>query len=155
MAGRGEDKASERRIESAEKKRQALELRKQGVGYQAIADRLGYSSIASAHKAVQSALAAITKPAAEEVRDMEVERLDGMLFAISGQVRNGHLGAIDRALRIQERRAKLEGLDAPKESAVNVTFDVQEAAKKIAADLNIPVDVVLAETFRMVEDGAA
>lgn len=112
MAGT-ESKASERRIASAEKKRQALELRKAGVGYVKIAEQLGYKSVSSAHDAVMSALKAITKEPAEEVRTMEIERLDAMLFAISPQVRAGHLGAIDRSLRIQERRAKLLGLDMP------------------------------------------
>src|SRR6188768_522389 len=110
MAG-PESIASVNRINAAERKRDALELRKAGVGFQAIADRLGYKNASGAHYAVVSALKEITKPAAEEVRDLEVERLDGMLFAISAQVSYGHLGAIDRALRIMERRAKLLGLD--------------------------------------------
>lgn len=35
-----------------------------------------------------------------------------------------------------------------------VTVQVQQAAEKVAAELGIPVDVVLAETTRMTEDGA-
>lgn len=38
---------------------------------------------------------------------------------------------------------------------VAVTFDVREAAERVAAELKVPVDVVLSETYRMVEDGAA
>lgn len=123
MAGRTESMASEKRIDSAEKKRQALELRKAGVGYQAIADKLGYKGPAGAHYAVKSALAAITKPAAAEVRDLEVERLDAMLFAIWPQVRNGNFGALDRAIKIMERRAKLLGLDMQPDQvlAANIT----------------------------------
>ena len=35
-----------------------------------------------------------------------------------------------------------------------VTIDVRQAAERVAADLGVPVDTVLAETYRMVEDGA-
>jgi hypothetical protein len=35
-----------------------------------------------------------------------------------------------------------------------VTLDVRQAAERAAAELGVPVDVVLAETYRMVEDGA-
>jgi hypothetical protein len=40
-----------------------------------------------------------------------------MLLSIWGQVIAGNLLAIDRAVKIGERRAKLEGLDQDKESA--------------------------------------
>lgn len=33
-----------------------------------------------------------------------------------------------------------------------VTFEVRQAAEKVAAELGVPVDVVLAETYRMAED---
>ena len=42
-----------------------------------------------------------------------MERLDGLLLALAGPIKAGHLGAIDRALHIMERRARLLGLDAP------------------------------------------
>lgn len=35
-----------------------------------------------------------------------------------------------------------------------VSIDVRSAAERVAAELNIPVDLVLAETYRMVEDGS-
>ena len=49
--------------------------------------------------------------ATDEVRRLELERLDKMLLAIWPQVRDGHLGAIDRALRISKRRGEISGLD--------------------------------------------
>jgi len=44
---------------------------------------------------------------------LELERLDVMLLALWRRVQNGDERAIDRALKIEERRAKLLGLDAP------------------------------------------
>ncbi|MFJ4413005.1 hypothetical protein [Streptomyces sp. NPDC088925] len=50
----------------------------------------------------------------DELRAVEVERLDRLFFvAYRKAVREGELPAIDRALRVMERRARLLGLDAP------------------------------------------
>jgi hypothetical protein len=109
--GRGEDAASARRIEAAEKRARALELRKAGATYDQIAQRLGFSNRGNAQRAVLTALKEITAEPAVEVRQLELERLDAMLLGLWQQARNGDVNAVDRALRIAERRAKLLGLD--------------------------------------------
>jgi hypothetical protein len=53
------------------------------------------------------------KPMAEDVKQMQLARLDKMLTAIWKQVTSGNLQSIDRALKLEERRARLLGLDAP------------------------------------------
>ena len=111
--GRGEDAASPRLIEAAEKRARALELRKAGATYDQIAQQVGYAERGSAYRAVQTALQAITQEPAQEVRQLEVERLDAMLLGLWPAARKGKEGAVDRVLRIMERRAKLLGLDAP------------------------------------------
>jgi hypothetical protein len=93
----GESKTSPRRIEAVEKQRKALDLRKAGATY----------------AAVKAALNATVKDAADDVRNLEVERLDAMLLNLWPQVQKANQGAVDRVLRIMERRAKLLGLDAP------------------------------------------
>ncbi len=115
MAGRGEHMASEHRIDAAEKQRRALELRKAGVSFEKIAEQVGYASRSGAHKAVLTALRNTLREPADELRTMELERLDRMQAALWPQVQQGHQGAIDRVLRIMQRRADLLGLDAPKE----------------------------------------
>ncbi len=100
-------------VNAHDKQLQALELRKAGVSYAAIAQRLGYRSGSGAHAAVGAALKRTQQEPADEVRRLELERLDGMLLAIAGQIKGGNQGAIDRALGIMARRAKLLGLDAP------------------------------------------
>ncbi len=52
----------------------------------------------------------------EDMRALERARLDDELRAIWPQVRNGNPRAIEVALKIQERMAKLYGLDAPVKS---------------------------------------
>ena len=92
----------------------ALELRKAGATYQQIADELGYSGPRGAHKAVASALKATLKEPADEVRALELARLDAALLAIWQRVRRGDEKAIDRLLSIMKRRMDLLGLAAPK-----------------------------------------
>jgi hypothetical protein len=108
-----ESKTSERRLRAIERQRQALELRKGGASFPEIAKALGYSGPAGAYQAVMSALRRTLKEPAEEVRTLEVARLDAMLLALWTQVKQGNQGAIDKALKVEERRAKLLGLDAP------------------------------------------
>lgn len=121
MAGKGAIMTGAKAITVAEKQRRALELRKAGATFETIAESLGYASPTGAAKAVKTALHNIIKEPAEEVRDMEVARLDAALFAIWSQVKSGNHGAIDRFIKIQDRRAAYLGLDAPKESALNVS----------------------------------
>ena len=69
------------------------------------------------------------------LRAQEVDRLDRMLAAIWSQVVGGHLGAIDRAIRLAERRAKLLGIDMPSRVEINVP----------EADIDRLVDELLAQ----------
>lgn len=103
----------------------ALELRKAGHTFQSIADRLGYATADSAYKSVQAAMQKTLRQAgSEEVRALELERLDRMQLAIwpaalgsapeaGGKPVPPHGDSIDRVLKIMKRRAELLGLDAP------------------------------------------
>ncbi|GAA3371255.1 hypothetical protein GCM10020367_21180 [Streptomyces sannanensis] len=78
--------------------------------------------IRAACKDVREALSerrAVLNEEVEELRSVEAERLDRLWFVAYKQaVRDGNLAAIDRALRIMERRAKLLGLDQPARTEV-------------------------------------
>ncbi|MFE7395222.1 hypothetical protein [Streptomyces sp. NPDC057557] len=55
----------------------------------------------------------------DELRTVEAERLDRLFFVAYKQaIRDGELPAIDRALRVMERRAKLLGLDRPEKKEI-------------------------------------
>jgi hypothetical protein len=106
---------AQRRIEAKERALKALELRKKGVRYEQIAQQLGYSNRGNAHKAVMKELKLLAKECLEEaaqVRDLELQRLDALYLKAWEAVEEGDLPSIDRCLRVQERRAKLLGLDA-------------------------------------------
>lgn len=118
-----ESTTSQRIIRGRERELKALEMRKAGATFEQIGNALGITP-QGAHRAVKRALRRIIEKsdeAAEEIRRLELERLDAMLLALWPQAKRGNLGAVDRILRIMERRAKLLGLDAPK--AVDITTD--------------------------------
>lgn len=51
-------------------------------------------------------------------RARELAKLDEIEIKVAANARTGHEGAIDRLLRIMERRAKFMGLDAPTKQEV-------------------------------------
>lgn len=101
-------------LNAAAKQAQALELRKAGHSFEQIAAKLGYANGGGAYKAVEAGLRATLQEPADELRQLEITRLDTMLSALWPKVKRGEHGAIDRALKVGERRAALVGLDAPK-----------------------------------------
>jgi hypothetical protein len=102
------------KLTSHDRKLAALELRKAGATYQAIAEQLGYRSTSGPHKAVASALKATLREPADDVRELETIRLDSALLAIWRRVQSGDDRAIDRLLGIMKHRSELLGLAAPK-----------------------------------------
>jgi len=102
------------KLTSHDRKLAALELRKAGATYRAIADQLGYRSVSGVYKAVASALKTTLREPADEVRELEIVRLDAALLAIWRRVQSGDDRAIDRLLGIMKRRSELLGLAAPK-----------------------------------------
>ena len=117
-------KKYERNLETAKRDAEACRLRAQNYTYDQIAAQLKFANRGNAHQAVQRALKDITREPAEELRTMELERLDG-LASISQRVIEESddleliLKAVDRHLKIQARRAALMGLDAPAKSEVS------------------------------------
>ena len=98
---------------------QALDLRLKGWSYPQIARHIGYTT-EGARKAVQRGLAehrTESAELAEEVREHEAARLDRMLQTLERIVEGAaddddkRFAALDRLLKIQDRRAKLLGLD--------------------------------------------
>jgi hypothetical protein len=104
------------RKEAAEERRvKAFEMRKAGASFRTIGTQLGISE-AQAYTDVQTVLQRLVTQSlmlAEEYVALECERLDLALIAVARQVKAGHLGAIDRWIKLSESRRKLLGLDAP------------------------------------------
>lgn len=93
----------------------ALELRRQGHTYQAISNLLREQGVIRTGKAVEKTIkkgiSEITRELSEEVMVLELQRLDMMLVPALAMAIDGNLGAIDRVLKIMDRRARYLGLD--------------------------------------------
>lgn len=111
MAGKGKQKTRPAQIRTEERQAEALRLRKRGVTFEEIAHQVGYATPSGAYEAVKSAMAKTLREPADELRQLELARLDSMLEAIIEKVLSGDLDAIGTALRISERRSRLLGLD--------------------------------------------
>lgn len=114
-----ESPTSGRRAKAAERRREAFRLRKEGATFREIGEALGVSGTA-ARKAILAELETInadTREIAGELIALEAARLDEAHKAIWPKVEVGDLRAIDRMLKIMERRARLFGLDAPSKIA--------------------------------------
>ena len=95
------------------RRRRALELRMRGLTFVEIAREVGYASPSGAHKAVKTALDSAVVNAADEFRILHIARLEALLDGIWNAAREGKLGALDRAVKILDRQARLLGLDMP------------------------------------------
>lgn len=131
---RATPKREARSIAALERRRTALELRKRGFAYSEIADHLGVTRQA-VHQMVKKGIAEIldeTRESAEEVRTLELERLDRMFMRLYKEAMPSHPDAIvnhkaiETMLKIMDRRSKLMGLDAPSKHEV-MTIDQLDA----------------------------
>jgi len=159
LTSRGRTGKFEKTLASAERDREACRLRTRGVTYQQISDQLGYGGEAHARRAVKLCLAAIQTEGAEELRALQLDQLDYLTAQALGVLERRHLTitptgkivhadgepvlddgpvlqAIDRLLRIQERRAKLMGLDAPQRREVLTLDAIDAEIAALAAELD-------------------
>lgn len=104
--------ATPSKIDRNRRMRDALELRKAGVPYAVIAERLGWKSPQAAYKAVKKALDTQINEPVEELRQIEIERLNHLLMLTWARIQQGDLRSVDAAMRIMERISSLRGVDA-------------------------------------------
>lgn len=115
-------------INNAQRRLEALKLRQAGATYQAIADKLGYHDRGTAQRAVVAELKKINaelEDEATQLRALEAQRLDTLQTAMWTEMlaarSNGESAApaVDRIIKIMERRAKLLGLDTSDQRIAN------------------------------------
>jgi hypothetical protein len=99
--------------ELIEKEVMVFELRRQGLTFQKIAERLGYADPSGAYVAYKRAYKRILVQAGSEVVHQELDRLDSLQVAIWDKAMGGDEKAILAILKIMERRARYLGLDKP------------------------------------------
>lgn len=122
-------------LRAAELRVKITDLRKRGLSHRQIADQLGIAFQTSA-KHVKRELGLLAKQAAEnadEIRQLEVLRLDELLFALWPNRREPRY--TDSILRVMSRRAELLGLDAPTKVDAKVESDVPMTPEERATAL--------------------
>ena len=133
---RKKSKQAPEKVNHAVKVGEALQLRRSGASYEEIGRAMG-SSASTAYRRVKFGLEKLAKlnlKEAEHTRDMELARLDFYLRSLDQRIRAGDTRAINSAVRIAERRARLQGLDAGP-AGIAVTFE----------DAEIVIDRLLAQ----------
>ena len=133
MVGKGHG-ASEL-LETAERRAMVLRLRRGGATYPeiaaAVAKHYGLDRLPNgwderyAYKDIKRELDKLRSEineSAEDVRELELQRLDAMLKSLWNRAygEGADYKAVDRVLRIMERRSNLLGLDKPERHDVNL-----------------------------------
>lgn len=118
------------KLTTAEKTAIAIDMKKDGKSFRVIGDELGCSR-QYASKLVQKELKRLTKEiskSTEELRALENTRLDYLLEKLITRIESGDVSAINAAIRLSERRSKLNGLDLAKGPLVenNLNFENNE-----------------------------
>lgn len=109
--GCGRHKTGKRKLLAAERQLEALKMRRDGHTLDAIATAIGYKTRAGAHKAIVTALRESLREPSNELRELELQRLDRLLERLQVGIDDGRTKDILAALRISERRSQLLGLD--------------------------------------------
>jgi hypothetical protein len=107
-----------------------MRLREAGVSYDKIAEAVGYRDRSGAHKAVMAGLKAEPQESATNLRHLELIRLDKLMFQLwpLATGKPPDQPAIDRILKIMQRRAALTGLD---KTGAKGEYDVDDGKKVV------------------------
>lgn len=132
--------------EQMAKERRVLELRRDGLTFDAIArhEDVGYAGPSSAKRTYERALRRTLQPAADLARKEELDRIDDQYRIAHAIAANENLAAdvrlraVGRMTKISERRSALQGLDAP------TRVDVQHT-DALDAEIAALVDQLLGE----------
>jgi hypothetical protein len=143
-----EPRTSQNRLAAHDRKLRALELRKRAMTYPEMARELGYAGPSGAYQAVIGALRETLREPAEQVRTLELERLDAMLEAVWRAALSGDLKAIDAVLKLMDRRSRYLGLDAPQR------VDIEAKVRLVAEALGLDPDDAVAEAAAILKAAA-
>jgi hypothetical protein len=106
-------------IDARKREARVFELRIQGFTFEQIASEVGYQGASGAWQAYKRVKETLIFESIEEAQQLELMRLDEMMFALWGRAIGGDLPAASCVLKIMDRRAKLLGLDKPEKIEVN------------------------------------
>lgn len=124
--------------------KRVLELRRAGVTFDVIAER--ESLTPQAAKALFNKAIGAYDP--EYTRALEADRLDRLHLGVWPAAAKGDVAAVDRVLKISERRDKVLAEPKPNDHALREAFDASAATSTQV----MPVDAALLEAGRKIAD---
>lgn len=123
-----------------ERDSQVFELRVQGFTFEQIAKEVGFSGPSGAWQAYQRMKEQMIFEPLEELRQLELMRLDAVQHSLWDRAINGDLPAANCVLKIMDLRAKLVGLYKPERVEVNKwdyqATDIDAEVQRIIAMMN-------------------
>jgi hypothetical protein len=130
----------------AEQQIQCYELRRFGMSIRDIAKETSLS-VGTVTNRINAEIARVVLPLADEVRKLELDRLNRWLEKLNAQIEDDDTGArtarnVEVAVKVSERIAKLTGADAPQQVEATVVQVTQE-------------DIALASLVREAQAAAA
>ncbi len=99
-----------RKALAAYRKARAMELALAGADYDTIAKEVGYANRGTAWRTVQRALRERTDKAVDELRALQLARLDSVQVGAWDQAMAGDVKAAHTVLRVIDQRCRLLGL---------------------------------------------
>jgi hypothetical protein len=130
---RGKPKGLAPKTETLEKEQEVVKLRRGGMTWDMIAQRVGYASPSSARQAFERANLRVIRDDVEALRVLEEDRLDILQTAYWGKALAGDLQAAQYVLKVAESRRKLLGLDQPIRQQIEVvTYDANSIESELA-----------------------
>lgn len=111
-----DSQVNQKRIKSAERRLQALALRRAGKKYREIAQEMGISLTRSRQLVAEGFRRLLVKEGevAAELLQKQMDRLDTLLQSVWHDATEGDPRSAEVALKIIDRQSKLLGQDAPK-----------------------------------------
>jgi hypothetical protein len=116
-----------------ERELKALDMKRRARTYVEIAAELGYAGAGAAYIAVQRALSKLQIEPAEDLRKLELIRLDGIARRYEAQAKESEDTGVNPdpkadllLIKVMERRHKLLGLDAPTKVEQKTTVDLPQ-----------------------------
>lgn len=144
--GRGESRTSKRRMRALEKEEIAVNMRAAGYTLGEIAKKLGYASASGASDAIDRCIRDTRQANAEHYINLQLVRLDEALIPLFELMQNPRLGAVgasqvaNAVVNIENRRAKLLGLDRPTTLNVN---SAERYIEDLARENGVPPEMLM------------
>ncbi len=98
---------------AAWRRSEAIRLKTAGHTYEQIAQELGYANRGTVHRIVQQALDVREVESVDELRRLELDRLDALHASLWPRAMDGHVSSVLALLRVIDLRTRLLGLQAP------------------------------------------